>query len=314
MDHRWDRSQLNFTIIEWKQELLVAIFHGRPYKGGSIYQRQIVEKDHGPFVAASLPTRYLGYRMGLYTRAEPQRTSRTLGQIHYEHVYNPDWCRWSSAKYRMLLLHDQYCQTRVFEGIGFFDLKGGKPDTYPARDPRSTADSLSPSLFFSVPLVLYSAIHVHDTNLPLKNRRYPAITLAGYRKFETRNNGGTMDATLVFRPPSIGMYSGLIFNRGFSVKNVKYREGRRRRGKDVWEIGKWIWIGCARHRRYKVFFFFGNWKLKLFVTFNDFFFFLKGYSFCCYISLDGILISLIGNRVFLNFELLIETFWFIFFL
>ena len=38
-----------------------------------------------------------------------------------------------------------------------------------------------------------------------------------------------MDATLVFRPPSIGMYSGLIFNRGFSVKNVKYREGRRRR-------------------------------------------------------------------------------------
>ena len=146
MDHRWDRSQLNFTIIEWKQELLVAIFHGRPYKGGSIYQRQIVEKDHGPFVAASLPTRYLGYRMGLYTRAEPQRTSRTLGQIHYEHVYNPDWCRWSSAKYRMLLLHDQYCQTRVFEGIGFFDLKGGKPDTYPARDPRSTADSLSLSL------------------------------------------------------------------------------------------------------------------------------------------------------------------------
>lgn len=39
-----------------------------------------------------------------------------------------------------------------------------------------------------------------------------------------------MDATLVFRPPSIGMYSGLIFNRGFSVKNVKYRgEGEERR-------------------------------------------------------------------------------------
>lgn len=274
MDHRWDRSQLNFTIIEWKQELLVAIFHGRPYKGGSIYQRQIVEKDHGPFVAASLPTRYLGYRMGLYTRAELQRTSRTLGQIHYEHVYNPDWCRWSSAKYRMLLLHDQYCQTRVFEGIGFFDLKGGKPDTYPARDPRSTADSLSlsASLFFSVPLVLYSAIHVHDTNLPLKNRRYPAITLAGYRKFETRNNGGTMDATLVFRPPSIGMYSGLIFNRGFSVKNVKYREGRRRRrmfGKLVNGFG--LVARDIEDIRY-FFFFFGNWKLKLFVTFNDFFF------------------------------------------
>lgn len=33
------------------------------HKGGSIYQRQIVEKDHGPFVAGSLGTRYLGYRM-----------------------------------------------------------------------------------------------------------------------------------------------------------------------------------------------------------------------------------------------------------
>lgn len=40
-----------------------------------------------------------------------------------------------------------------------------------------------------------------------------------------------MDATLVFRPSSIGMCSGLIFNRGFSVKNVKYRErgGKERR-------------------------------------------------------------------------------------
>lgn len=200
--------------------------------------------------------------MGLYTRA--QRTSRTLGQIHYEHVYNPDWCRWSSAKYRMLLLDDQYCQTRVFEGIGFFDLKGGKPDTYPARDPRSTADSLSPSLppSFSLFLSLYSAIHVHDTNLPLKNRRYPAITLAGYRKFETRNNGGTMDATLVFRPSSIGMCSGLIFNRGFSVKNVKYRE---RRGKERRRMfGKLVnGFGLVVSRTIEGIRFFFFWKLKV---------------------------------------------------
>lgn len=202
-----------------------------------------------------------------------------------------------------------------FRGDWIFWFKG-RQAWYLSRE-RPAIDcrlSLSPSLFFSVPLVLYSAIHVHDTNLPLKNRRYPAITLAGYRKFETRNNGGTMDATLVFRPPSIGMYSGLIFNRGFSVKNVKYREGggkgRRMFGKLVNGFG--LVARDIEDIRY-FFFFFGNWKLKLFVTFNDFFF-LKGYSFCCYISLDGILISLIGSRVFLNFELLIETFWFIFFL
>lgn len=148
-----------------------------------------------------------------------------------------------------------------FRGDWIFWFKG-RQAWYLSRE-RPAIDcrlSLPPS--FSLFLSLYSAIHVHDTNLPLKNRRYPAITLAGYRKFETRNNGGTMDATLVFRPSSIGMCSGLIFNRGFSVKNVKYRErgGKERRRM----FGKLVnGFGLVVSRAIEGIRFFFFWKLKV---------------------------------------------------
>lgn len=162
----------------------------------------------------------------------------------------------------------------------------------PAIDCRLSL-SLPPS--FSLFLSLYSAIHVHDTNLPLKNRRYPAITLAGYRKFETRNNGGTMDATLVFRPSSIGMCSGLIFNRGFSVKNVKYRErGGKKRRRMFGKLVNGFGLVVSRDRRYKVFFFLKieswncSWRLMIL------FFFERIFVLLLHIS-DGILISLIES-------------------
>lgn len=78
-----------------------------------------------------------------------------------------------------LLLLGQYCQTRVFEGIGFFDLKGTLIPIPRTRDR------------LPIPVASLSyAIHVHRvSNLPLKNRRYPAITFSGYRKSETGDRG-----------------------------------------------------------------------------------------------------------------------------
>lgn len=193
-----------------------------------------------------------------------------------------------------------------FRGDWIFWFKG-RQAWYLSRE-RPAIDcrlSLPPS--FSLFLSLYSAIHVHDTNLPLKNRRYPAITLAGYRKFETRNNGGTMDATLVFRPSSIGMCSGLIFNRGFSVKNVKYRErGGKERRRMFGKLVNGFGLVVSRDRRYKVFFF-ENWKLKLFVTFNDSFFwkdirFAATYFWWNFNFVDREFL------IFESWELLIETF------
>ena len=76
----------------------------------------------------------------------------------------------------------QYCQTRVFEGIGFFDLKGALIPIPRAR-PRSTADSRR-----AIPLCYSRAA---CSNLPLKNRRYPAITFSGHRKSETHTHTHT---------------------------------------------------------------------------------------------------------------------------
>ena len=64
-------------------------------------------------------------------------------------------------------------------GLDFFDLKGALIPIPRAR-PRSTADSrrAAPLCYSRAPC----------SNLPLKNRRYPAITFSGHRKSETHTH------------------------------------------------------------------------------------------------------------------------------